>query len=83
MFDTVNDAVDVVAAFEGTKIRPVRFRWRGRAIAVKEVTSRWVRREGMVQRMYFAVQGPAQDTYELCFEPREITWVLSKAAGSR
>jgi hypothetical protein len=37
----------------------------------------------MVQRMYFAVQGPAQDTYELCFEPREITWVLSKAAGSR
>jgi len=30
MFVTVNDLVDVIAAFVGDKVSPIRFRWEGR-----------------------------------------------------
>ena len=79
MFETLSEPVDVIASFVGDKMRPVRFRWRGRAIPVKEVTGHWVRREGATQLSHFSVQDPASDNYELRYDPRNLSWTLMQA----
>ena len=38
MFETLNDSVDVLAVFEGGRLRPLRFRWKGRVIRIGRVT---------------------------------------------
>jgi hypothetical protein len=61
VFETLNDPVDVLASFVDGKLEPLRFRWRGRAVRVKKVTGRWVRREGAHQLRYFSVESPTAD----------------------
>ena len=79
MFETVNDPVDVLTVFVDGQVRPLRFRWQGRVMRVRRVTGAWTRREGQQLLQFFAVQTPAEDTYELCFDPRGPRWTLCRA----
>jgi len=85
MFESLNDPVDVLGAYTDGKIEPLRFRWRGEVVRVSKVTGRWSRREGQALLRFFAVEGPAADSYELCYDPRGPRWSLRRAwtAGSR
>ena len=79
MFESLSDPVDVLTSFVEGQMQPLRFRWKGRVVRVKKVSGQWVRREGQTQLRYFAVEGPQNDTYELCYDPRGPRWVLSRA----
>ena len=79
MFETIDDPVDVLTAFTEGKLEPLRFRWRGSVIRVRKVTGRWSRREGQTVLRCFSVEGPADDTYELCYDPRGPRWTLHRA----
>lgn len=79
MFETLNDPVDVLSAFTDGKVEPLRFRWKGEVVRVKQVTGRWSRREGQALLRYFAVECPGSQTYELCYDPRGPRWILCRA----
>ena len=79
MFESLHDPIDVLTAFTEGRMEPLRFRWRGKVIRVANVTGRWSRREGQSVLRYFAVEGGASDTYELCYDPRGPKWILSRA----
>ncbi len=79
MFESLNDPVDVLTAFEEGAMRPLRFRWQGRVVRVAKITGQWNRREGQAVLRYFAVQGAKDDSYELCYDARRPGWVLSRA----
>ena len=79
MFESLHDPIDVLTAFTEGGMEPLRFRWRGRVIRVAQVTGRWSRREGQSVLRYFAVEGGAADTYELCYDPRGPKWIRSRA----
>ncbi|MBK7369117.1 MAG: hypothetical protein IPJ04_14790 [Candidatus Eisenbacteria bacterium] len=79
MFESLNDPVDVLTAFVDGAMRPIRFRWQGRVVPVRQVTGQWNRREGQAVLRYFAVQGPHEESYELCFDSRGPRWVLNRA----
>lgn len=79
MFESLNDPVDVLTAFVDGGMRPIRFRWQGRVVSVTRVTGQWNRREGQTVLRYFAVQGPREETYELCFDAKVPRWVLNRA----
>ena len=79
MFESLSDPVDVITAFMEGKIRPLRFRWRGRVIRVKQVTGEWNRREGQSVLRYFAIDAVGVGSYELIFDPRGPKWTLSRA----
>ena len=79
MFESLNDPVDVLTSFIDGRVHPIRFRWQGRVVRVSRVTGSWTRREGGTTMRYFAVEGPASETYELCFDPRGPRWLLSRA----
>lgn len=79
MFESHDDPVDVLTAFVDGTMQPLRFRWQGRVVRVRKVSGQWVRREGQTLLRYYAVEGTAADTYELCFDPRGPRWILSRA----
>lgn len=79
MFESLNDPVDVLTAFVQGRIQPLRFRWQGKVIRVRKVTGEWSRREGQSLLKFFAVEGGAAETYELCYDPRVARWTLSRA----
>ncbi len=79
MFESLNDPVDVLTAFTGGAFEPLRFRWKGQVVRVKQVTGRWNRRDGQAVLRYFAVEGGSNDSYELYYDPRGPRWILSRA----
>lgn len=79
MLESLNDPVDVLTAYTGGTLEPLRFRWKGRVVRVRRITGRWSRREGQSLLRFFAVEGPAADTYELCYDPRGPRWTLCRA----
>lgn len=79
MFESLSDPVDVLTAFVAGRMQPLRFRWQGRVVRVRKVTGEWTRREGQAALRYFAVQGPKDESYELCYDPRGPRWILSRA----
>ncbi len=82
MFESLNDPVDVLTAYTEGKLRPLRFRWQGRVIRVRSVTGEWSRREGQSLLRYYAVESDANESYELCYDPRGPKWNLSRAWSS-
>jgi len=79
MFESLNDPVDVLTAFVDGAMHPIRFRWQGRVVRVRKVTGQWNRREGQAMLRYFAVQGPKDESYELCYDARGPRWTLNRA----
>ncbi len=79
MFESLSDPVDVLTSFLDGKLRPLRFRWRGRVFRVRKVSGEWTRREGQALLRYYAVETVGRESYELCFDPRGPQWILSRA----
>ena len=78
-FESLRDPVDVLTAFVDGRMRPLRFRWNGRVIRIRQVTGEWTRREGSTVLRYFSVESSASDSFELCYDPRRPCWILSRA----
>jgi len=79
MFESLNDPVDVLTSFVGGVMRPIRFRWQGRVIHVREVTGQWNRREGHAVLRCFTVLASRDESFELCYDARGPRWILSRA----
>lgn len=72
----MKETISVVASFGlPYKIRPVRFRWSGRLLEVREITYRWMTREGASVLYHFAVTDGAS-TYELSFNATSLLWSI-------
>jgi len=70
----LKEDISVVASFgRPYKVRPVRFRWNGRLLEVKEVTYRWSTMEGRAVVHHFAVTD-GNSAYEITFNSQTLLW---------
>jgi hypothetical protein len=70
----LNENISVIASFGlPYKLRPVRFRWNGRLMDIKEITYQWQTREGS-QRLYHFAVTDGSSTYELSFNSALLVW---------
>jgi hypothetical protein len=74
----IEEPIKVAAVFEGGKLTPVRFRWRGRAKRVRAVTGRWTSRDGTDTIHHFAIMGDDDVYYEISFSTQTFVWRLEK-----
>jgi hypothetical protein len=70
----IGEKVNVLASFAGG-IRPIKFKWSGRLIPVKEVTYTWKSREGKANIHHFSVTD-GTSLYELSFDSQSLIWRL-------
>ena len=68
------ETISVLASFgPSCRIRPVRFRWSGRLLEVKEITYSWKTHEGEKEVYHFSVTD-GRSLYELTFDARSMIW---------
>jgi len=73
MYETM-EPVTVVALFGGRpSVRPVKFRWAGRVIHIKEITYHWIEPKGKKKLHHFSVTD-GQSVYLLRFDPDSMGW---------
>lgn len=70
----IGEKVNVLASFAGS-IRPIKFKWSGRLVTVKEVTYTWISREGKANIHHFSVTD-GNSLYELSFDAQSLVWRL-------
>jgi hypothetical protein len=70
----IGEKINVLASFTGG-IRPIKFKWSGRLITVKEVTYKWKSREGQSSIHHFSVTD-VSSLYELSFHTQSLVWRL-------
>jgi hypothetical protein len=78
MYQDIEEPVDVIAIFENGAMKPLRFRWNGRAIKVHRVTGTWKADVGQSRIRYFAVLDNSANFFQLAYDERNTVWVLNK-----
>ena len=78
MYQDIEEPVDVIALFEAGRLQPVKFRWNGRPIKIKQVTGSWKTDVGAHKIRYFAVLDNASNFFQLAYDEKNTAWVLNK-----
>ena len=78
MYQDIEETVAVIAVFENGVIKPIRFRWNGRAIKIKRITGSWKADVGQSKIRYFAVLDHASNFFQLAYDERNTLWTLNK-----
>ena len=72
----IGEAISVIASFGlPYNIRPVKFKWSGRLMPVKDITYSWKTREGESVLYHFSVSD-GKTLYELSFNAASLVWRL-------
>ncbi|NTU43059.1 MAG: hypothetical protein HGA78_08400 [Nitrospirales bacterium] len=72
----IHETISVIASFgQPYRLRPLRFRWSGRLIDVKEITYTWKTQEGQNDIYHFSVSD-SSSIYELSFNTSSLLWSL-------
>ncbi|MBI5098551.1 MAG: hypothetical protein HZB30_04865 [Nitrospirae bacterium] len=72
----IGEQISVIAAFGGSvKLKPMRFKWSGRQIDIKEITYEWSTLNGQNKLLHFSVTD-GSTLYELSFDTGLIVWRL-------
>ena len=78
--ESINQKVQAGVIFKNALIHPAWFIWDGRRYNIKEINYRWQMTKGLADIYFFSVSDGV-NSYELSFNTREMTWVLTKALG--
>ena len=74
----IGETISVIASFGlPYKMKPVRFKWSGRQIDVKDITYVWQSKEGEKDIYHFSVTD-GKTLYELTFDAKSLLWRLEQ-----
>lgn len=77
-FEVINEPVEVITYFDGKKMRPMRFRWRGRPYHVVQVNGIWSDLKGQEKQYHFHVSTKESGSFELIYHNGLCTWKLGR-----
>jgi len=78
VYQDVEEPIDVIAVFEKSRMRPLRFKWNDRVYRISQVTGMWCSEIGRYRYRHFAVVDDASNFFELSFDERDTAWLLTK-----
>ena len=76
MYEEIHEPIDVIAYFHNGNLRPLRFRWKGRAYKAKTVNAHWCQSGGVMRNHHYSVTVASSDSYELQFVTDSFRWNL-------
>ena len=78
VYEEINEAIEVISYFNAGKLKPLRFRWKGRVYKVNKVNGVWVNREGYRKQHHYAVIADNSDYFELRFDTDDMQWTIGR-----
>ena len=79
----INESIDVLALFEGRKMRPLKFRWNGSTYKIVEITANWQTRNGASRMRHYTARDAASNYYQISFDPATATWSVNGVWSGR
>lgn len=76
MYEELDEPIAVLALFEDSHLRPLRFCWNGRVYHIARITGHWIVHEGQNRRHHYAALCEGSNVFELCYDPKNIAWRL-------
>jgi len=77
MHEKLNESVKVLVSFDGLKVKPIFFEWRGKKYKVQKVNLIYQAREEGKKIFYFSVNDEA-NCFNLRFDPEGLSWSLTE-----
>jgi len=74
MVESIGEGIKVIAVFD-RGVTPVKFRWRGRLYAIREVTHSWSTMDGASSILHFSVTD-GQTLFELAYNRASLRWSI-------
>jgi len=78
MYQDLEENIEVIALFERQRLKPCRFRWRGKIYKVNRITGDWQSKIGQSRMRFFAVVDSSANFFQLCYDERDFSWKVSK-----
>ena len=78
MVQEVNEPIDVLSVFRDGRVRPVKFKWAGRTLAVSRIAYSWVTRMGAHAVHHFSLIAGSREVYEIFFDSHHMAWRLER-----
>jgi hypothetical protein len=75
MHEVLNDPIDVIVSFAGSRVIPKRFRWNEKDYDIKNVNLVHTAREGTKRIFYFSVSD-LTNYFKLRLDPEFLEWRL-------
>jgi hypothetical protein len=75
MYQEINDPIEVAGIFKTGKLIPLKFLWKGREYAVKQINLTYHHFEGKVKIYFFTVSDNA-NYFKLQFNSDTLGWTL-------
>ncbi len=77
-FEDIFEPIEVISHFKDGAIRPLRFKWNGRAYKIKQWYGFWVNHQGYGKQYHFSVRADSSDQIELLFDDSDLTWQIAR-----
>ncbi len=77
MYEKINERIDTLVFFDGSQIKPLRFRWNGRIYRIKEVTANWQTRRGIYIQKRFTAVDRSENYFQLCYDLSKTGWSIT------
>jgi hypothetical protein len=78
MYQDVEEPIDVIAVFEKSRMRPLRFKWKDKVYKIAKITGVWQSEVGRYKFRHFAVVDECSNFFELSFDQHDTNWTLCK-----
>jgi hypothetical protein len=77
-FEDINDPIEVIVVFREGKMRPLKFKWRGRVYKIERINGGWMSDEGRNRFLHFSVMADGPDVYEITYNPERFGWKIDR-----
>ena len=78
-FEEINETIEVIAHFDGKRIRPLRFRWAGRVYKITQLISVWDKPKGRAKEYHFRVLTRESNSFELLYDNDSFKWKIGRS----
>ncbi len=77
MFEKLNDPIDIIVKFSGSKVMPSYFKWKNRTYKIEKINLVHRERDGNDKIYYFSVSDKT-NYFRLAFFTRDLSWRLKE-----
>ena len=78
IFEEIHESIEVIAYFNGNNMRPLRFRWSGRAYRISQINSIWSTMKGNAKEYHFHVSTRESNSFELIYNNDIFEWKIGR-----
>ena len=76
--EEIKETIEVITYYDGTSMKPIRFRWRGKPYIISHINGMWDTPRGENQEYHYHVTAKDSGSYELIYNNSGFIWKIGR-----